>query len=100
MQTTQQKQKSKVCQQTTALMKTINRVRGKTDGCTNSPDLNFVSCCITHDLRYRENTEGITRAQADKELRECIAAHGHQYLAWIYWGAVRLFGRSNWRSNH
>jgi hypothetical protein len=60
------------------------------DGCTMSPDLSFSFCCVLHDIYYSYGF--VTRRQADKELRQCIKAKGHKYLAWIYWFFVRMLG--------
>lgn len=60
------------------------------DGCTMSPDLTFRSCCEEHDMSYQFKL--VSRASADKTLRQCIAYKGHPYLAWVYWSAVRVFG--------
>ena len=61
------------------------------DGCTMSPDLTFKSCCEEHDLSYQFGAT--SRKRADKTLRKCITSKNHEYLAWIYWVAVRIFGR-------
>lgn len=80
------------------LLSTLRRVRTKTDGCTSSPDFNFVQCCIEHDINYRDNPNEITRADADKRLRKCIQAKGFIILPWLYWSAVRLFGGNAWKN--
>ena len=61
-----------------------------TDGCSMSPDLEFSACCVEHDINYA--TGDITRAEADRKLRQCIAAKGYPYLSIVYWMGVRLFG--------
>lgn len=61
-----------------------------TDGCSLSPDMVFSDCCITHDVDYY--TGIVSRAQADKNLRECIKRHGFPVLCWVYWIGVRIFG--------
>jgi len=65
------------------------------DGCTGVPDLDFRACCEKHDFAYRNGT--LSRAEADRELRRCIADHGYLLLPWIYWIGVRLFGRRHYR---
>ena len=60
------------------------------DGCTMSPDFGFSRCCERHDMMIRYN-QGISDKEADRYLRECITSHGHPYLAWVYWLAVRYF---------
>lgn len=84
-------------EQAAALAASFARLRGKTDGCTLSPDFDFKECCDWHDVRYRENPERITRAEADRALRVCIRGKGYVVLPWAYWGAVRLFGWAFWR---
>jgi hypothetical protein len=91
------KPKGTAARQAAELLATINRVRTKTDGCTFSPDFSFSVCCIAHDINYSDHPAGISRAGADKELRRCIASTGHPLLAWLYWSAVRIFGRTAWR---
>ncbi len=68
------------------------------DGCTGVPDFDIRDCCEAHDFAYRNGTK--SRAQADRDLRRCIASHGWLLLPWIYWLGVRLFGRAhyNWRA--
>lgn len=61
------------------------------DGCTCSPDGNWRDCCDRHDEAY--HLGHITRAQADAALRACMKSKGYIFLPWLYWGAVRLFGR-------
>lgn len=76
------------------------------DGCSMSPDLTFHSCCEEHDYYYRNhsgpNGLPITRAEADRRLRECIARKGvlgweWKVLPWVYWAGVRLLGRRAWK---
>jgi hypothetical protein len=61
-----------------------------TDGCTMSPDFDFRDCCVRHDLDYWRGD--VTRAEADRRLRQCIKEKGYVVLPWIYWAGVRLFG--------
>lgn len=78
----------------------------KGDGCTASPDLAYTRCCDEHDIHYRTgktiNGKPITRAQSDAQLRECMKRAGKTpvvgrwLLPWVYWSAVRLFGRQAW----
>lgn len=96
MKTSGNKQKRTAAQQAKELKNTIDRVRSKTDGCSNSPDFTFSECCIEHDINYRKNPDQITRSEADKRLRQCIGEHGLIVLPWLYWAAVRLFGRKSW----
>ncbi len=63
----------------------------KYDGCTGVPDFDFgADCCGEHDFHYQQSD--ITRAEADKRLRECILKKGYPFLAWSYWIGVRLCG--------
>lgn len=80
------------------------------DGCTASPDFTFKDCCIQHDYYYKYHThrtsgEPISRAEADKKLRECIANRKvlktkwhYKLLPWVYWLGVRVGGRRAWKS--
>lgn len=66
------------------------------DGCTAVPDFDFgADCCNTHDYHYQ--LQDVSRAEADKKLRECIKAKGHPILAWVYWSGVRVFGGGFWK---
>jgi len=77
----------------------------KGDGCTRAPDLAYRECCDEHDIAYRTGCDvdgnPVTRAGADKRLRQCMAGAGYTFLGrwflpWMYWGAVRLFGRGHY----
>src|SRR6185437_2006444 len=63
-----------------------------TDGCTGAPDLNFRSCCVTHDRAYWQGGSCEERRNADKALRSCIENAGHRHLASVYFAAVRVGG--------
>lgn len=66
------------------------------DGCTAVPDFDFGSdCCGEHDYHYQD--KNITRAEADKRLRECIQKKGYIVLPWVYWLGVRVFGGLFWK---
>lgn len=68
----------------------------KYDGCTAVPDFDFgADCCGEHDYHYQIGD--ITRAEADKRLRECIKKKGYSGLAWAYWLGVRLFAGGVWK---
>jgi hypothetical protein len=61
------------------------------DGCTAVPDFDFgKDCCGEHDYHYQ--AKEISRAEADKRLRQCIQKKGYILLPWIYWLGVRIFG--------
>lgn len=80
------------------------------DGCTSSPDLWYRGCCDAHDVHYRTgcDLEGnpITRKEADRQLRRCMAQSGKTpvigrwLLPWLYWAAVRAFGRRAWKGSN
>jgi hypothetical protein len=70
----------------------------KYDGCTASPDLNFGSdCCGEHDYHYQDTD--VSRAEADKRLRECIQKKGYIVLPWVYWLGVRIFGSRHYKKS-
>ena len=73
------------------------RIDFTTDGCTGAPDFSFKACCVEHEYYYRNPQEltGVSRSEADCRLRKCIAKKCGS-VAWIYWGAVRLFGWIPW----
>lgn len=77
----------------------------KGDGCTAAPDFTFGECCRRHDadytLHHDEDGRALTRAQADRRLRDCIAREaatpiGRRVISWAYWIGTRLFGRGHW----
>ena len=61
------------------------------DGCTSAPDLNVRNCCEEHDVHYA--LADIPRSEADKKLRHCMKERGWRVLPWVYWAAVRIFGK-------
>jgi len=63
-----------------------------TNGCTASPDFDFVSCCNGHDVCYGIGGTEENRLQCDVSLRDCISGKGHSILAFSYFQAVRTFG--------
>jgi hypothetical protein len=68
----------------------------KYDGCTGVPDFDFgADCCGEHDAHYQESD--ISRAEADRHLRECLRAKGYFILPWVYWLGVRVFGGQYYR---
>ncbi len=78
-------------------------IRG--DGCTAAPDLTFANCCRQHDadytLRHDQDGRPLTRAQADRRLRECMKREaatpiGRWVLSWAYWTGVRVAGWTRW----
>jgi hypothetical protein len=68
----------------------------KYDGCTASPDLDFgADCCGEHDAHYQLGD--VSRAEADRNMRRCIAKKGYVVLPWVYWLGVRLGAGWKWK---
>jgi hypothetical protein len=67
------------------------------DGCTSAPDLNVRSCCDEHDISYQSGR--MSRREADKQLRRCIRSKGWIVMPWVFWLAVRVFGRRYYKRN-
>lgn len=59
-------------------------------GWHNAPT-NINNCCHQHDRDYGINGT-VSRAEADKRLRECLLLQGYPIKAWVFWVIVRLFG--------
>lgn len=59
-------------------------------GWSNAPT-NINSCCHQHDKDYGIRGT-VSRAEADRRLRECMIKNGHLVKAWVFWLVVRLFG--------
>lgn len=57
---------------------------------TSETDLPFKDCCVEHDRVYYYGGDVKLRKEADKNMRECVKAHGYPVLAWIMWAFVRL----------
>ena len=74
----------------------LARIKGKSDGCTNSPDFNFYPCCAEHDWYYGEDSD-VPRFIADLILSYCIYKSGHYFLSITYFVAVRRFGRKYYK---
>ena len=69
----------------------------KYDGCTGVPDFDFgADCCGEHDYHYQLGD--ISRAEADKHLRECLRAKGYIVLPWVYWLGVRILAGGVWKN--
>lgn len=49
------------------------------------------SCCHQHDRDYGVRGT-VSRAEADKRLRNCLISQGHPIKAWVFWVLVRIFG--------
>lgn len=52
------------------------------------------SCCERHDRDYGQNGT-VTRSQADRALRHCLAID-RPIFAWVVWAFVRMFGWCFW----
>ncbi len=64
-----------------------------TDGCSMSPDGNWVECCIEHDLAYWCGGGEQARNQADMRLRRCIVAKRRSaLLGSLAYATTRLGG--------
>jgi hypothetical protein len=57
--------------------------------------LSVENCCQLHDLAY---ASGSNRAQADRDLRDCMYRNGQTVLAWPAWVIVRLVGWLFWKA--
>lgn len=74
------------------------------DGCTCAPDFDFVKCCVIHDEDYWRASTEQERKVADDAFYYCIKSHGiekgnkwlYTIIAFIYWSAVRVFGKYFW----
>lgn len=71
------------------------------DGCSLFPDRglgegDWCGCCLAHDLAYWRGGTEAQRLQADKDLRECVAARtGDRTLAENMYSGVRAAGGPN-----
>lgn len=63
----------------------------KSDGCTLAPEIG-AKCCKMHDLLRRIQPDGMTAAQADKLLFQCMWSRGGfvALMAPVYWLGVRI----------
>ncbi|MBW3809711.1 DUF1353 domain-containing protein [Aeromonas hydrophila] len=59
-----------------------------------SPGTN--SCCQQHDKDYGAKGR-VSRAEADRRLRQCMIAQDKPVLAWLFWAACRLGGWYFWK---
>lgn len=64
-------------------------------GLKNAPD-DINSCCHQHDRDYGSKGK-VTRAEADRRLRDCMLKQGYTIKAWLFWIIVRLFGWIFWK---
>jgi hypothetical protein len=67
----------------------------KYDGCTGVPDFDFgKDCCGEHDYHYQIGD--VSRAEADRRLRDCLRKKGYFILPWLYYLGVRGFASGVW----
>ena len=72
----------------------------KKDYCSYSPEkilgIYIGDACLLHDIAYYTGGNKLNRKEADIQLRENIKAKGKRLflIAWMYYFAVRLFGRN------
>ncbi|WP_150538840.1 hypothetical protein [Actinobacillus vicugnae] len=57
---------------------------------------NINACHYQHDRDYGVNVK-VSRAEADRRLRECLISQCRTVFAWCVWLAVRCFGWHFWR---
>lgn len=62
------------------------------DGCSLFPDGDYRNCCVEHDKAYYFGGTKAERKAADKELKACVRAKGHKYLAPMMYLGVRIGG--------
>jgi len=85
------------------------------DGCTLSPEFIFHQCCDRHDMAYIGHHERVEqrrwqdfgpaddRYRVDRWFLECMLrrARGHrgwEFMALVYYAAVRIFGGLYWNA--
>lgn len=59
------------------------------------PDFCFEECCNDHDNCYARGGTEADRLKCDQVFYECCKEKGPDWLAWIYYQAVRRFGSEN-----
>jgi hypothetical protein len=64
----------------------------QSDGCSCWFDGDWVDCCVNHDLVYWMGGTRAERKVADIELRRCVSAEGHPFIAWTMYLGVRMGG--------
>jgi hypothetical protein len=68
------------------------------DGCSMSPDgvvvgrLEFVPCCVEHDVAYWAGGTREQKSAADLRLRQCVQEKSNEFMADVYYQAVRVAG--------
>lgn len=51
-------------------------------------------CCKDHDEDYSKLSDGASTKRADLRLFSCVKKRGCKTLAFLMYGAVRIFGRN------
>jgi hypothetical protein len=75
----------------------------KTDGCTGYRDGTrkrpgvWRHCCVDHDLAFWAGGTPADRVEADRELRDCVAATGETHQADVIYMGVRIGAISPWK---
>lgn len=69
------------------------------DGCTAAPDAWWKECCAEHDFYYG-NDVGVSRAEADRQLFECMKSKKAVVSPYVYYAAVRLIGGLFWSNDN
>lgn len=73
-----------------------------TDGCSLFPDGHFnnrelwLPCCTAHDKAYWQGGTRQQRLDADRQLKQCVAALGEHVVAELMLNGVRLGGSPFW----
>jgi hypothetical protein len=63
------------------------------DGCTMAVDWTWRQACVAHDQKYYYGGTEEDRLRADHELvRDMIAQGAPEWIAWLYFYAVRIGG--------
>lgn len=65
------------------------------DHCSYSPDGWWAICCCKHDLDYEEGGVEADRKFFDECFYYCVKGKAGHFIAYTYYLAVRLFGRSH-----
>ena len=55
----------------------------RSDGCSMWPDGDYLECCEAHDRLYWMGGSLAEKRAADEQLRLCVAAKGHRFVAWM-----------------
>ena len=81
-------------------------VNGLSNGCSGGVtrfykrflgrDIGCRYCCDEHDLAYAEGGNEADRELADFRFWLCMVESGRALRAWLFWLAVRGFGRLYW----